>query len=231
MRIMISSLESIVTPEGPYRNATGSAGHSAIMNLKGPNHERRRRPPSFERFLSSHQTTEKRQTIMPYARKKPPLSLAINNNNNSNSIITDLLTFSCGFLCASKRFRVRIHAFLRLTALCLIPFFSTTIPSIIMPRRPRSPSPSDLSLSSQASFASISSLSLTSTSVKKGSLRSYLFICAILWFSSLQVTLVTWNQTPFTVLPAGVLPGIGKGTLFAKKHKSSLGLIVLTKML
>ena len=92
---------------------------------------------------------------------------------------------------------------------------------IIMSRRPRSSSPSEVSLPSQISFASSTSSASSSSSGQKGGLRSYLFIFVILWFSSLQITLFVWNEIPFAVLSPGVLPRINNGTL--QLHWNKLG--------
>ena len=84
--------------------------------------------------------------------------------------------------------------------------------SAAAPEIPKVPEPSRIRRrsSSSNSTRSTSSLNLTATGPDGQSKRCYLFIFVILWFSSLQIVLFTWNQLPsptaMMVLPSNMLP-------------------------
>ena len=73
------------------------------------------------------------------------------------------------------------------------------------------------------SMRSTSSLNLSVAAAEGQSKRSFLFIFVILWFSSLQIILFTWNQIPDAILiPSGmILPMGGSGVDGSTSSRSS----------
>lgn len=210
--------ESTVTPA--WHNRTTPESAPAVSSLKTGIPSNPRRPPSFE--------TETILTTIPYARLLSVMqsSPSLTGSNNFFSVSALQQQQQPHNPCYTDVVRALDQHQQR----PLLSRLAVILLASIMPRRPRSSSPTDDSVSSQVTWASTSSLSLMSSSERSSSsssssqrrkshnLRNYLFVFVILWCSSLQVILFTWNQIPFAVLPgAGFLPGMLQNGTWRRK--------------